>query len=53
MSDQTMPIGEEDLHAYVDGTLSDERRADVERALEQNPDCRARQRLFFAEQHVS
>ena len=30
MSDQHMPIGEEDLHAYVDGTLSDERRAHVE-----------------------
>ncbi|ASW00769.1 anti-sigma factor family protein [Paraburkholderia aromaticivorans] len=48
MSDQYMPIGEEDLHAYVDGTLSDERRADVERALEQNPDLAARVSDYFS-----
>ncbi|HEY0231370.1 anti-sigma factor family protein [Paraburkholderia xenovorans] len=48
MSDQTMPIGEEDLHAYVDGTLSDERRADVERALEQNPELAARVSDYFS-----
>ncbi|MFM0726168.1 anti-sigma factor [Paraburkholderia strydomiana] len=48
MSDQQMPIGEEDLHAYVDGTLSDERRADVERALEQNPELTARVSDYFS-----
>jgi anti-sigma factor RsiW len=48
MSDQHMPIGEEDLHAYVDGTLSDERRADVERALEQNPELAARVSDYFS-----
>ena len=48
MSDQHTPIGEEDLHAYVDGTLSDERRADVERALEQNPELAARVSDYFS-----
>ncbi len=48
MSDQQMPIGEEDLHAYVDGTLSDARRADVERALEQNPELAARVSDYFS-----
>jgi len=48
MSDQHMPIGEEDLHAYVDGTLSDARRADVERALEQNPELAARVSDYFS-----
>ncbi|RKT21614.1 anti-sigma factor RsiW [Paraburkholderia sp. RAU2J] len=48
MSDQQMPIGEEDLHAYVDGTLSDERRAEVERALEQNPELAARVSDYFS-----
>ncbi|HEX7913125.1 MAG TPA: anti-sigma factor [Paraburkholderia sp.] len=48
MSDQHMPIGEEELHAYVDGTLSDARRADVERALEQNPELAARVSDYFS-----
>ncbi|HYS62665.1 MAG TPA: anti-sigma factor [Paraburkholderia sp.] len=48
MSDQQTPIGEEELHAYVDGTLSDERRADVERALEQNPELAARVSDYFS-----
>ena len=48
MSDQNRPIGEEDLHAYVDGTLSDERRADVERALEQNPELATRVSDYFS-----
>ena len=48
MSDQHMPIGEEELHAYVDGTLSDARRADVERALEQNPELAARISDYFS-----
>jgi anti-sigma factor RsiW len=48
MSEQHTPIGEEDLHAYVDGTLSEERRADVERALEQNPELAARVSDYFS-----
>lgn len=48
MSEPQMPIGEEDLHAYVDGTLSGERRAEVERALEQNPDLAARVSDYFS-----
>ncbi|MBW8835126.1 MAG: zf-HC2 domain-containing protein, partial [Burkholderia sp.] len=48
MSDQHTPITEEELHAYVDGTLSDERRADVERALEQNPELAARISDYFS-----
>ncbi|WP_144108084.1 anti-sigma factor family protein [Paraburkholderia sp. BCC1886] len=50
MSDQRQhtPIGEEELHAYVDGTLSDERRDAVERALEQNPELAARVSDYFS-----
>ena len=48
MSDQHMPIDEEDLHAYVDGTLSDERRTDVERALEQDPELAERVSDYFS-----
>lgn len=48
MNEQLTPIGEEDLHAYVDGTLSEERRALVERALEQNPELAARVSDFFS-----
>ncbi|MGF6289292.1 anti-sigma factor RsiW [Paraburkholderia youngii] len=48
MSEPQMPIGEEDLHAYVDGTLSGERRDEVERALEQNPELAARVSDYFS-----
>jgi anti-sigma factor RsiW len=48
MSEPQMPIGEEDLHAYVDGTLSGERRAEVERALEQNPELATRVSDYFS-----
>ncbi|HEY2024785.1 anti-sigma factor [Paraburkholderia sp.] len=48
MSEPQMPIGEEDLHAYVDGTLSGERRAEVERALEQNPELAVRVSDYFS-----
>jgi anti-sigma factor RsiW len=48
MNESVMPIGEEELHAYVDGTLSDERRAQVERALEQNPELAARVSDYFS-----
>ncbi|MEC5408569.1 anti-sigma factor [Paraburkholderia sp. MPAMCS5] len=48
MSEQQTPISEEELHAYADGTLSEERRAQVERALEQNPDLATRVSDYFA-----
>jgi hypothetical protein len=37
MSDVTPPIGEDDLHAYVDGQLQEGRRPAVERHLDENP----------------
>ncbi|SIT35234.1 putative transmembrane anti-sigma factor [Paraburkholderia piptadeniae] len=48
MSDQQTPISEEDIHAYADGTLSDERREEVERALEMNPALAARVSDYFS-----
>jgi len=37
MSDHNPTIGDDDLHAYVDGMLTDERRREVEEALERDP----------------
>lgn len=48
MSDQHNPVTQDEIHAYVDGTLSEARRADVERELERNPDLAARASDFFA-----
>jgi anti-sigma factor RsiW len=48
MSDQQTPISEEDIHAYVDGTLSDERREEVERAIEMNPALATRVSDYFS-----
>jgi anti-sigma factor RsiW len=48
MSDQQTPISEEDIHAYVDGVLSDERREEVERAIELNPALAARVSDYFS-----
>jgi anti-sigma factor RsiW len=39
MSDATPPVGEDDLHAYLDGQLPVERRLVVERHLEKNPEA--------------
>jgi anti-sigma factor RsiW len=39
MSDVTPPIGEDDLHAYLDGQLPVERRRVVERHLRKNPEA--------------
>ena len=36
------PIGEDELHAYVDGFLGPERRLTVERYLADHPDASAR-----------
>ena len=38
MTDHESPIGEDDLHAYVDGRLPPERLATVEAYLKSNPD---------------
>jgi anti-sigma factor RsiW len=48
MSDQQTPIEEDEIHAYVDGTLSDERRRVIEDALERNPDLAARVSDYFS-----
>ena len=48
MSDQQNPVTQDEIHAYVDGTLSEARRADVERELERNPELAARASDFFA-----
>ncbi|WP_322054313.1 anti-sigma factor family protein [Paraburkholderia bannensis] len=48
MSEQQHPVTEDEIHAYVDGTLSEARRADVERELEHNPELAARTSDFFS-----
>ncbi|WP_213307955.1 anti-sigma factor family protein [Paraburkholderia sacchari] len=48
MSEQRNPVTEDEIHAYVDGTLAQARRADVERELERNPDLAARTSDFFS-----
>lgn len=50
MSDEQNPVTQDEIHAYVDGTLSEARRADVERELERNPELAARERLLRAQQ---
>ena len=46
MSKQKDPITEADLHAYVDGLLSEERRAEVDAFLSTHPDEAERLRLY-------
>ncbi|MDR5733758.1 anti-sigma factor [Caballeronia sp. LZ025] len=48
MSEQPAAISEEDIHAYVDGALSSERREQVERAIELNPALAARVSDYFS-----
>jgi len=48
MSERNEPIGDDELHAYVDGTLSGERRRDVEEAMERDPALAARASDYFA-----
>jgi anti-sigma factor RsiW len=45
-------IGEEDLHAYVDGFLDAERRAAVARYLEQHPDVARRVAAYSAQREA-
>ncbi|GAB3627402.1 transmembrane anti-sigma factor [Pandoraea terrae] len=48
MNEQETSISEAEIHAYVDGTLSEARRLDVERALERNPELAARVSDYFS-----
>jgi anti-sigma factor RsiW len=48
MNEQHTPISDDELHAYVDGTLSETRRDEVERAFERNPELAARVRDYFS-----
>lgn len=46
------PISEDDLHAFVDGALSDGRRAEVEAYLENNPEVAERYARFGAQREA-
>jgi anti-sigma factor RsiW len=48
MNERKAVIGDDELHAYVDGTLSDARRTAVEQALERDPNLAARISDYFA-----
>jgi anti-sigma factor RsiW len=48
MSEQMNTVTEDQIQAYVDGALSEARRADVERELERNPDLAARVSDYFS-----
>ena len=48
MSDQNHTIGDDDLHAYVDGTLTGDRRRAVEDALERDPSLATRVSDYFS-----
>ncbi|MDR5740635.1 MULTISPECIES: anti-sigma factor [unclassified Caballeronia] len=48
MSEQPTAVSEEEIHAYVDGALSSERREQVERAIELNPALAARVSDYFS-----
>ena len=49
MTRKNKPVGEDDLTAYVDGELPDERRAFVEQWLTQHP---AEQRQILANHYL-
>ena len=46
MTDPSIPVTEDELHAYVDDELPAERRGDVEAWLVSHPDCAARVRAW-------
>lgn len=48
MNEHKNVIGDDELHAYVDGTLPEARRADIENALERDPGLAARISDYFA-----
>jgi anti-sigma factor RsiW len=52
MSEMTPPVGEDDLHAYVDDQLSVERRQAVDVHLQQNPEAASRVADFQAQREA-
>jgi anti-sigma factor RsiW len=48
MKEQTSTISDDELHAYVDGTLSETRRAEVELLLEHNPELAGKVSDYFS-----
>jgi anti-sigma factor RsiW len=49
MSEATPPVGEDDLHAYIDGQLGVSRRYAVERYLAENPEAARRVAAYQAQ----
>ncbi len=49
MTEPGRPVAEEDLHAYVDGALDDERRAIVDRYLQVHPEAAERVAAYIAQ----
>jgi anti-sigma factor RsiW len=52
MNEAAPPVGEDDLHAYVDGQLEAERRSAVERHLASNPQDARRVAAYRAQRHA-
>ena len=49
MTGPAHPVAEEDLHAYVDSALDDERRATVDRYLQAHPEAAERVAAYLAQ----
>lgn len=49
MSDAARPIDEDDLHAFIDGQLTADRRASLQRYLDSNPDAARRVAAYQAQ----
>jgi anti-sigma factor RsiW len=52
MSEATPPVGEDDLHAYIDGQLEVSRRHAVERHLAENPEAARRVAAYQAQREA-
>jgi anti-sigma factor RsiW len=48
MNEERTPVSEEDLHAYVDGSLGEHRREEIDRLLESNDELAARVSDYFS-----
>ncbi len=48
MNEQRTPVSEEELHAYVDGSLAAHRRDEIDRLLENNDELAARVSDYFS-----